>query len=68
MYKQATAQGGWGHAWGQIVEFNGYEIASETILYAKTMLLGGQTTELHMYDCLPFLPKWSRTSSEYHDC
>ena len=38
-------------------EFSGYEIAPEAIaIQAKTMLLGGQTTELHMQDYPPFLP------------
>ena len=29
----------------------------ETIFGAKMMLLGGQTTEFHMHEYLPFLPK-----------
>ena len=43
--------GGVGHApQEKCLEFRGYEIASDT------MLLGGQTTEFHMYEYLPFLP------------
>ena len=32
-----------------------YEIAFETIFGPETMLLGGQTTEFYMHECLPFL-------------
>ena len=34
----------------KLLEFRGYEIASETILGPKTMLLEGQTTEFHMHE------------------
>ena len=37
-------------------EFRGYEIASERIFWAKTMLLGGQTTEFRIHEYPPFLP------------
>ena len=43
--KMLYPRGVWGHA--------PYEIASETIFWANTMLFGGQTTEFHMNAILP---------------
>ena len=56
MCKQATARGCGGMLPQNFLEFRGYEIASKTIFGANMMLLGGQTTEFHMYEYLPFLP------------
>ena len=37
------------------LKFRGYEIASETIFGPMQMLLGGKTTESHMYEYLPIV-------------